>query len=570
MSSADSVFRGRMGFCDLRSVKRLHAMSLLGEGHEDHTEFNWGLQMGVGGPNKDFLLYGSFTHGGVEYFLYDCVYMWRDNELDIGKIVKIWETPSHSKKVKVVWFFRPIEIRQWLGDVEPLWNEIFLASGEGNGLFNCNPLEAICGKCNVVCTSKDKRNPQPSKEDLRMADYIFNRTFDVARCTISPIFPDVIAESKVKHFFNREKDQKLITSEGGANLRGKIANPSSFVKVEGVTALRNPVKDGKFDMSHKPAAKDKAEMKRVHDLSPTSLSDESHKRRRVHFSIVGPKEHYNGVKGSKSDNQPQEITRRPAVGGLGLLPKEELSKGVKGSKSDNQPQEITRRPAVGGLGLLPKEELSNEVKGSKSDNQPLEITRRPAVQTSKWFDQQSWMERLKSAYERGTLVLLENLDPSYTSSEVEDIVWSAFKEMGEAKMVPCCTLSSPHHGQAFFIFKSVDAAERAISELKGRCLMLSNGRPLVGRKGCLVEPNNATSFVGHIAINKLKLQKQKAEWKSAVSTSHYSQPNTIEYDMALEWLVLQERSKLRWDALNKQHAEEIEQLRSQLKSHHNV
>lgn len=59
----------------------------------------------------------------------------------------------------------------------------------------------------------------------------------------------------MKHFFNREKGQKLITSEGGANLKGKIANPSSFVKVEGVTALRNPVKDGKFDMSPKPAAK---------------------------------------------------------------------------------------------------------------------------------------------------------------------------------------------------------------------------------------------------------------------------------------------------------------------------
>ncbi|XP_058226793.1 protein ANTI-SILENCING 1-like isoform X3 [Rhododendron vialii] len=549
-------------------------MSLLGEAHEDHTEFNWGRQTGVGGPNKDFLLYGSFTHGGVEYFLYDCVYMWRDNELDIGKIVKIWETPSHSKKVKVVWFFRPIEIRQWLGDVEPLWNEIFLASGEGNGLCNRNPLEAICGKCNVVCTSKDKRNPQPSKEDLRMADYIFNRTFDVARCTISPIFPDVIAESEVKHFFNREKDPKLIASEDGANLKGKIANPSSFVKVEGVTALRNPVKDGKFDMSPKPAAKvaDKAEMKCVHNLSPTSLSDKSHKRRRVHFSIVDPKEeHSNRVKGSKSDNQPQEITRRPVVGGLGLLPKEELFNGVKGSKSDNQPQEITRRPAVGGLGLLPKEELSYGVKGSKSDNQPQEITRRPAVQTSKWFDQQSWMEKLKSAYERGTLVLLENLDPSYTSSEVEDIVWSALKEMGEAKMVPRCTLSSPDHGQAFFIFKSVDAAERAISELKEKCLMLSNGRPLLGRKGCLVEPNNAsTSFVGHMVINNLKLQKQKAEWKIAVSTSHYSQPNTIEYDMALEWLVLQERSKLRWDALNKQQAEEIEQLRSQLKTHHNA
>ncbi|KAE9467805.1 hypothetical protein C3L33_00310, partial [Rhododendron williamsianum] len=224
MSSADIVFRGRMGFCDLRS--------------------------GVGGPNKDFIFYGSFTHGGVEYFLYDCVYMWRDNELDIGKIVKIWETPSHSKKVKV---------------------------------------EAICGKCNVVCTSKDKRNPQPSKEDLRMADYIFNRTFDVARCTISPIFPDVIAESEAKVKANELRSPGELQADFPALSYGKKAKSSLHQKV------------------------------------------------------------------------------------------------VQLEREDCKPK----------------------------------------------F---SWMEKLKSAYERGTLVLLENLDPSYTSSEVEDIVWSAFKEMGEAKM----------------------------------------------------------------------------------------------------------------------------------------
>lgn len=32
---------------------------------------------------------------------------------------------------------------------------------------------------------------------------------------------------------------------------------------------------------------------------------------------------------------------------------------------------------------------------------------------------QPWNERLHVAQERGTLVLLENLDPSYTSAEVE-------------------------------------------------------------------------------------------------------------------------------------------------------
>lgn len=39
--------------------------------------------------------------------------------------------------------------------------------------------EAISGKCNVVCTSKDSRNPQPSDEELQAADFIFFRAFDV-------------------------------------------------------------------------------------------------------------------------------------------------------------------------------------------------------------------------------------------------------------------------------------------------------------------------------------------------------------------------------------------------------
>ncbi|KAH7867078.1 hypothetical protein Vadar_028622 [Vaccinium darrowii] len=776
----------------------------LGEAHEeDNLEFRWGRKKSVAVRNKDVQFYTSFTNGGVEYFLYDCVYLRRDNELDIGKIVRLCESARHEKLAKVVWFFRPIEVRQWLGDVEPLWNEVFLASGEGKGLCNVNPLETICGKCNVVCTSKDKRNPQATREELKMADYIFCRTFDVARCTISPIFADVIAGTEVKHFFNREKDQKFTASEDGANLNGKIANPSSFVKVEGnegvmdlrnpekddktemkrelnvsptsssdiesrkkrklqfgdvgpeedpvklsitlprvplasdfvihslkhsngdkgskfdnqfqdvtrrpvegVTVLRNPEKDGKFDTSSKLAAKDKGEMKRVQDLSTTSSFDrESPKRRKLQFNDVGPKEdpvklsntlprvpdapdsaikilkHYD--KGSKFDNQFQDVTRRPVEGVTVLRnpekdgkfdtspkpatkdkgemkrvqdlsttslfdsespkrgelqfndvgPKEDpvklsdtlprvpdalesaiknLKHYDKGSKFDNKFQEVTRRPVegvtvfrnpekggkfdtsprlAGKVGskedpvklsdTLPRKpdapdsaiknlKHSNGDKGSKSNNQILEVTRRPAAETSKWFEQQPWGEKMKSANDRGTLVLLENLDPSYTSSEVQDIIWSAFNVTGEAKIIPRCALSSPHHGQAFFIFKSEDAADHAISDLKRKCLMLPNGRPLVGRKGCPVEPKNCTKFVGHLVIEKLKFRKQNKDWKIAVSTSHYSQPNTIEYDMAAEWLLLQEKSKLQWDALNKQHAKEIERLRSQLKTHHDL
>lgn len=110
------------------------------EGHD--PEFKWGKKRGVGGPKKDIRFYESFTYDGIDYTLYDCVYLYKEGEPApyIGKLVKIWEQPNHKRKIKVHWFFRPIEILNWLGGDIALEKEIFLASGEGVGLANINPL----------------------------------------------------------------------------------------------------------------------------------------------------------------------------------------------------------------------------------------------------------------------------------------------------------------------------------------------------------------------------------------------------------------------------------------------
>lgn len=90
--------------------------------------------------NGDVQSYESVTYDGVEYNLHDCIIFYRDGEIEtyIGKIVKIIGTADAGKQVKVVWFFRPSEIRNHLRDYKPRWNEIFLASGDGEGLSNTN------------------------------------------------------------------------------------------------------------------------------------------------------------------------------------------------------------------------------------------------------------------------------------------------------------------------------------------------------------------------------------------------------------------------------------------------
>ncbi|GFS44923.1 bromo-adjacent homology (BAH) domain-containing protein [Actinidia rufa] len=265
----------------------------------ENLEFNWGKKRGVGGNKKEVQFYESFAYDGVDYMLHDCVYMYKEGEPEpyIGKLIKIWENADKTKKVKVHWFFHPSEILNYFGDEEALQNEIFLASGEGVGVSNVNPLdggmeemlalierlnglpnlgvgdvslrwgsiplgsfklkafygvsslsarnnggknvsryvkstrqpdrseptqiepdqtrsnpltlrEAIAGKCNVICISSDSRNPQPSEQELAMADYVFYRTFDVKHHTISDRMEDKVAGLEVKFIFNRKESEQ--------------------------------------------------------------------------------------------------------------------------------------------------------------------------------------------------------------------------------------------------------------------------------------------------------------------------------------------------------------------------
>lgn len=62
--------------------------------------------------------------------------------------------------------------------------------------------EAIAGKCNVVCIAKDVRNPQPSDEEIQMADFVFYRTFDVGKCKVVDKVDEKIAGIEGMCFFS--------------------------------------------------------------------------------------------------------------------------------------------------------------------------------------------------------------------------------------------------------------------------------------------------------------------------------------------------------------------------------
>lgn len=124
---------------DFKSCKQRFHMA---EPRDGDLQFQWGTKRGVGGAKRDVQFYESFTFDGVQYTLYDSVYLFKKGETEpyVGKIVKIWEQGDKKKKVKILWYFQPDDVVNYLGDYKPMEKEIFLASGDGVGLTNINPL----------------------------------------------------------------------------------------------------------------------------------------------------------------------------------------------------------------------------------------------------------------------------------------------------------------------------------------------------------------------------------------------------------------------------------------------
>ncbi|KAF7830145.1 protein ANTI-SILENCING 1 isoform X1 [Senna tora] len=650
----------------------------MAEGEKDENiEFKWGKKRGVGGKKKDVQFYESFTYDGVEYSLFDSVYLYKEGEPEpyIGKLIKIWETADKTKKLKVLWFFRPCEILNFLSTNETRDNELFLASGEGVGLANINPLEALVGKCNVVCISKDIRNPQPSDEELQKAEYVFYRFFDVGHRKILDKTDDKIAGNDVKLLFNKLDSQKLVgvselgldkkdLSDKGVERNGVLDHPeknsqsmSEKENCQLVDTLVRETADNKCSVVEKPtfsvgleeaskshdglstmcngkttpsskveenedcktsfgkqksnvksyASRDGLEReqltKRCDTLkkSPSEeatlrskVDDEGGKREVVRGSLgrasnvgdVKPKRDSNGLVEDKQSNKEQ-------LGGLRKKLNEKSRDGMQKRRlvCDNNDDDDMKNVAPSAILSKDKRKLqrakdSNAVeevpsKKLKLDNKPTQLTpgklhkessTKPSdveqkIDSCAWEvtrrPDAPWEDRMKSAHEQGTLLLLQNLDPSLTSGEVEDIVWHGFKESCFAKMLQATAFSSPHSGQAFVIFKRREAAESVAKKLKEGCLLMSNGRPLVGSFGYPSFPEKKPTFYGHLVVDQHRMQR---EMKDAISTSHCSQPNNIEYDMAMEWCLLQERANYSWKKLYRQQGAELRKVKAKLKA----
>ncbi|KAG2599010.1 hypothetical protein PVAP13_5KG407400 [Panicum virgatum] len=415
------------------------------DGSNEQIQFSWGKLRGKGGVKMDTQFYESFTLDNVKYSLYDCVYLFKhgDPEPYIGKILKIWEQ-NRSKKVKILWFFLPKEIQKYLrGSV--VENEIFLASGDGIGLADINPLEAVAGKCTVICISKDERNRQPSPQEQAMADYIFYRVFDVKNCTLSDQLPDKIAGLEVKVLLN-PKDELVISSPNAVNvplnpnaddgLAATAPPPHSAVKEE------NESPDAAVPLSH-PAAKEvAAKLPARVPLSQSVVSKEEQKPVAVipiSESVIKKEDKKSAAAISlsqsaiKEEEKPVASTPHPRSAVVENNAKYTQSQNAHGGERPPKKLKLSQEATV--KNMIP----------AVTETRPLELPSRQADR-SKWF-KISWDDKLRRADEQGTLVYIQNLDIHFAAADIEELIREALQLSCTAKPINHPTYDDPNNGK---------------------------------------------------------------------------------------------------------------------------
>ncbi|KAL6652087.1 hypothetical protein ACP70R_011012 [Stipagrostis hirtigluma subsp. patula] len=499
--------------------------------NSDKIQFSWGKLKAKGGVKMDIHFYDSFTFDNVKYSLYDCVYLFKngDPEPYIGKIVKIWEQ-KQAKKVKILWFFLPDEIQKYLGG-PVMEKEIFLASGDDTGHADVNPLvEAIAGKCSVICISKDERNRQPSPREQAMADYIFYRFFDVNGCSLSDQLPEKIAGLEVNVLLNPKDEQftsipdpevQGVNSNVDEGLVATIPNPQSLVKehetpVSGVCLSHSAVTENENTVATVPCSHPAVK----EDQKPLVAIPLAH-------STI------------KEDEEPVASTPPPQTSVMENTPRR-----TQNAPSGERPPKKLK---------VSREVTVQNMASPVPEKRPVDLSNRQ-TDRSKWF-KIPWDDRLQTADGQGKLVLIQNLDIEFAAADLEELIREALQLNCIAKPINHPTYDDANNGKAYAIFKTKNAADIAISKINSGLVV--GGRPLYCSKGLLKLPKPTGTLLGHLSLYNIKItQRQREEQRKAVSTSHCSQPNTIEYDMALDWMLLREKQERNFRILHKRHKDD--------------
>lgn len=177
---------------------------------------------------------------------------------------------------------------------------------------------------------------------------------------------------------------------------------------------------------------------------------------------------------------------------------------------------------------------------------------------------QAWDVNLQQGLLHGKVLLMQNLNPLFTSADIRNLTRNVFKGCSDAQVTPQHCVSratySEARGAALVIFETESLADLALQELEDKCLVLTaSKRPLIASKAKVSEPGKVSRFPGHFPLDNFKLlkQRQNETMIKGLATSYCLQPNTLEFEMAMEWRCHQDMAQGCWDRLYKMQRDDI-------------
>lgn len=481
---------------------------------------------------EDRAYMSSCRSEGVEYSLYDIVKIY-DKDFTvphIGKILKMWEERSSgTRKALICWFLWHKEVKPHDAD-NP--KELFLAFGKDKGATNELNMDSVVGKCMVVCTSHDPRNKEPSASDIENADFVFSHAYDVDRKDTLPV--EVVADKLGPDAIFNTQEWLIALS----NIKGPT---NEFKATQLVKSSSSESKKRSRD-GDSASNLQKKKIVKEDDVRKGHVSFEEAMKKKKILSSDGKGPALKEKSRESPEGSPENGTRS------GQKVKDEFTWKLD-NRADNslkieKAQAEDREEADYDAGIPDTRELNfYEDQTTNSMSRKPEPEQRPtsaadSYDRSKFFRKLPWEENLQQGLALGKVLHLLNIDPLITSADMREMLQSKLLGLSDARVLP--KEPSALSGQAIAIFETRMLADSALQAFETDCLVMSEKKwPVIASR---MKRVNQANFPGHLALEKLKLGRSFGgdEWKKAISTSHCSQPNTIEFELAMDWRRLQE------------------------------
>ncbi|CAM6097580.1 unnamed protein product [Calypogeia fissa] len=517
------------------------------EHHEiDRYGVYWGkekqrLQNTTSHRLKNTTGYSSFNLDGTTYRLNDTVYLLvSDGPNYIAKILTMYENLKTREKCMLVrWFCRPCELPLKAAGVsfKEGCKEIFMMWGSGSKIV-INPACTV-GKCKVVCTAPLEWNvPRPSEELIAEADYFFSFAFDGSKLQVISL--DVLVRQFGEFYVT---GVEVESDNGKEKSGGSLLKAAEASRKKPRLACSGPESEPSFVERPKVGESSRSDLtERQKNVSPVQKYSVGPKMKAVTMSalIAEAKMKKPRFDFSVPTSQPS-ILDRPNVSESSRKILSERQKNV--SPASTPPDPIFKPNTTSNVVVVEMVENESTEKHVHNSEQALPL---PGAQN---LFKMPWHKTLEIALDKGRALLLQNLDPWFSSSEIEGMLSELLEVACEARLLPPRDFSSYTSGEALVLFRNQSEAENAYAKFTENVLICSEDqRPVVASLACK-KRYEINRFYGFLDLAKFNPSKEQG--RRGV-TSQCAQPNTVGFEMGMQWRLLQERHCEAWNLTGKE------------------